>query len=338
MFVSEMGEDLEGLKSSSNVQNIREATNFGNARDKNATKNSKLLFNQRRERDLIPMYGSKVCLIDEDLVREFKEYLVQQKQSPHTIRNKIQYVNRFYYVLKEENAQELMSVSPETRQHAMKSLASLSKFMGMYDRWQNLIERFQLKWPKKEAYTVFNEIFNDSNESYTAMLKWVKDSIRALPDRLGNVILFNTLTGLRPVEGYKAMSLIRTDGTRYVDRERMLLIHYKYPDYFLRVSKNAYVSIINEEILQIAKESEPITSYNFIRNTFGTYSVSMNMYYCRKVFATFLRNEGIEPEIIDLLQGRIPNSVFVRHYYRPDASKFDDIRRKLDKLYDILLD
>lgn len=226
-----------------------------------------------------------------------------------------------------------MSVSPETRQHAMKSLASMSKFMGIYDRWQTLIRRFQLKWPKKEAYTVFNEIFNDSSESFTAMLKWVKESVSALPSPLGNVILFNTLTGLRPDEGYKAMDLIRTDETTYVDKKRMLLMHYKYPKLFLRVSKNAYVSVINKEILQIAHKSEPVTSYNDIRNSFGDYFVSMNMYYCRKVFATYLRNEGIESEIIDLLQGRIPNSVFVRHYYRPDPSKFDSIRNKLRKLH-----
>jgi intergrase/recombinase len=113
------------------------------------------------------------------------------------------------------------------------------------------------------------------------------------------------------------MKLIRTDENTYVDKERMLLTHYKYPKLFLRVSKNAYVSVINKDIIQIAKESQPVTSYTHIRNSFGNYSVSMNMYYCRKVFATYLRNEGIESEIIDLLQGRISSSVFVRHYYRP---------------------
>ena len=47
----------------------------------------------------------------------------------------------------------------------------------------------------------------------------------------------------------------------------------------------------------------------------------MNMYYCRKVFATYLRNKGIESEIIDLLQGRTSSSVFVNHYYRPDINE-----------------
>ncbi len=61
------------------------------------------------------------------------------------------------------------------------------------------------------------------------------------------------------------------------------------------------------------------------------------MSYCRKIFATFLRNEGVESELIDLLQGRIPNSIFVRHYYRPDMSKFDEIQEKLDKLHELLV-
>jgi intergrase/recombinase len=45
------------------------------------------------------------------------------------------------------------------------------------------------------------------------------------------------------------------------------------------------------------------------------------MHYCRKLFATYLRNQGIEQEIIDILQGRISNSVFVNHYYRPDINE-----------------
>ena len=45
-------EGLEGLKSSSNLQKIIGATDFDNARDKNATKNRNFVLNQRRERDL----------------------------------------------------------------------------------------------------------------------------------------------------------------------------------------------------------------------------------------------------------------------------------------------
>ena len=41
--------------------------------------------------------------------------------------------------------------------------------------------------------------------------------------------------------------------------------------------------------------------------------------------------------MVDLLQSRIPKSVFVRHYYRPDMSKFDQIREKLVKLHELII-
>lgn len=67
--------------------------------------------------------------------------------------------------------------------------------------------------------------------------------------------------------------------------------------------------------------------------------IPMHLYYCRKVFATYLRNKGIEPEIIDLLKGRISSSVFVNHYYRPDINEIitKRIRPVLDELMNYLL-
>ena len=57
------------------------------------------------------------------------------------------------------------------------------------------------------------------------------------------------------------------------------------------------------------------------RSYFTKSQIPLNMNYGRKIFATYLRNKGIEPEIIDLLQGRIGSSVFVNHYYRPDIKE-----------------
>ncbi len=50
------------------------------------------------------------------------------------------------------------------------------------------------------------------------------------------------------------------------------------------------------------------------------------MNFCRSLFATHLRMEGITAEIIDILQGRISKSVFVRHYMR------SDMRKELEKV------
>ena len=66
---------------------------------------------------------------------------------------------------------------------------------------------------------------------------------------------------------------------------------------------------------------------------------SMNIYYYCKQPAAYLRNKGIEIEIIDLLQGRISSSVFWNHYYRPDFNEIitKRIRPVLELLYRINL-
>lgn len=60
----------------------------------------------------------------------------------------------------------------------------------------------------------------------------------------------------------------------------------------------------------------------------------MNMAYCRKIFATYLRTHGIEQETIDLLQGRSPKSVFARHYFKPTfTEEKQKVTIRLENLY-----
>jgi hypothetical protein len=64
------------------------------------------------------------------------------------------------------------------------------------------------------------------------MLKWIKTSEAALSKVYGNIILFTTLTGLRPDESYNALELIKPKSLEYVDKDRILLPHYKFPEKF----------------------------------------------------------------------------------------------------------
>jgi intergrase/recombinase len=58
----------------------------------------------------------------------------------------------------------------------------------------------------------------------------------------------------------------------------------------------------------------------------------MDMRFCRKIFASHLRQSGIESEIVDLLQGRVPKSVFARHYFTPSLDYRIKVIRALNKL------
>ena len=245
----------------------------------------------------------------------------------------MQYAKRFYHVLNQENAKDMLNVSLETRQHGMKSLASLSKYLGIYDKWQEIKKRYQLKWSQQTGYSTFEKIFNNKDQNFSNMVKWIKDAVNKLPREYGNIILFATLTGLRPDESYKAIDLIKTKPLEYVNND--MLMHYKFPKIISTNIKKAYVSIINKDILQIAKDAISGFTYSSLRKKFQRYDLPMNMYYCRKVFATYLRNNGVEMEIVDLLQGRTPSSIFVTHYYRPDINEI--ITNKIKPLLITLL-
>jgi hypothetical protein len=205
----------------------------------------------------------------------------------------------------------------------MKALASLSKFIGEYDVWKNIVQKYQLKWSdSNKNIKTFNAIFQNEGNTYSSMLGWIKNVISVLPKEHQNIILFNTLTGLRPDEAQKAIWLIKNNECDYVDKDRGILKHYQFPTLFLRQTKNAYVSVITDHIVEIAKAAPSKERYMVgLRKRVLKKGYKMKMYYCRKVFATYLRNKGIEPEIIDLLQGRISSSVFVNHYYRPDINE-----------------
>jgi intergrase/recombinase len=58
----------------------------------------------------------------------------------------------------------------------------------------------------------------------------------------------------------------------------------------------------------------------------------MNMSLTRKLFASHLRQEGIQPEVVDLLQGRVSQSILTRHYLVPQSTLKDDVLRALKKL------
>jgi intergrase/recombinase len=46
----------------------------------------------------------------------------------------------------------------------------------------------------------------------------------------------------------------------------------------------------------------------------------MNMRLCRKVFASWLIQSGIDSTTVDMLQGRCPPNILARHYQSPYSS------------------
>jgi hypothetical protein len=100
----------------------------------------------------------------QDLWTDFKSYLIAQKQSKSSIRNKVGYAQRFCHILESKDARELLQLSHGAKTHTMKALASLAKFLGKYDLWLDIIKKYQIKWAESDkSIKVFKSIFYSEN-------------------------------------------------------------------------------------------------------------------------------------------------------------------------------
>jgi len=264
---------------------------------------------------------------------EFLTYL--KAQNKRNAKQIMCYAQRYYHVIATGDATAIASLSSGAlRRHAMEALTSLSKYLGCYDRWQQIRKRYSLHWTNGDESLHALQRFFDPNLSLDYMFQKIREMVNRLPCHMSRVILFGTLIGLRPAETVQAVRLINDPEAFkiYYDPVQQCLVHYKFPSQFLKPTKKCYLSFVNDQILGIAKIDGKTPSYEAIRKACKRRSLSMNMRFTRKLFASWLRKEGIAPEIVDLLQGRVSQSILTRHYLAPSQNMKDDVLQALEKL------
>jgi hypothetical protein len=216
----------------------------------------------------------------------------------------------------------------------MSSLSALSNFLGQKDRWKAIIARYGLHWSDKanSIDDITEMIYTDR---FTEMVTELKKGFDMVPQQFSNYLKFDTLTGLRPAEAIQSCNMLRNNGHGYLNSELQVLEHFKFPAVFIRGKKRAYFSIVDDETLEIARDTTSI-SYKTLRMHYRRRGLRFHMAFARKVFATWARRH-VDPEIVDLLEGRAPATVFARHYYRPDfRTELQKIRTALPELRKLL--
>jgi hypothetical protein len=194
-----------------------------------------------------------------------------------TAEQRMRYAKKYYQILLSNNGdnrnaqqQSLLQMQGEKRIHIMKAMSSLARFTGQVPAWQEIKQRYDLKWSTgTEKIDAFQRFFDDDDgkSSLNSMLKWVKNALEVLPAQMCEAIKWNALTGLRPAESLQAIKLIKDPATfkTYYDTERQCLQHFKFPDLFLRGTKTTYITIVDDDLLQIANNSMSNSSYDRIR-------------------------------------------------------------------------
>ncbi len=101
-----------------------------------------------------------------------------------------------------------MTLSPRNKHHAMTALAALAKYLGKYDEWLKIRQRYNRKRSSgDESLQLFNRFFDD-NLNLEMMINRVNEMIARLPDDQGRIVKFACLIGLRPVEVVESVKLI----------------------------------------------------------------------------------------------------------------------------------
>ncbi len=269
-------------------------------------------------------------------ITEFCNWLALQNKKRWTIKQIKNYAVRFgYIILQSGDAADLLTLSPRNRGHAMNALASLAKYLGKYDEWLKIRQRYNLKWSSGNDYLQSFNRFFDNDLNLEVMIQRIREMIARLPDNMGRIIKFACLVGLRPAESIESVKLIndKESFAKYYNPDMMALEHFRFPHIFFRQTKKAYVSLIDFDILNIVKGIQKIPSHNAIRLACRRKGISMEMHLCRKIFGSWLRQSGgIESETVDMLSGRIPRTVFAKHYFTPSLDYREKVLTSLKKL------
>jgi len=119
-----------------------------------------------------------------DFLLAFQEYL-SKTYSRNTARIRLFYAKKLYHVLLEDNntmqRDFLIIESGEKRLNVMKSLTALSKYLGCYDRWQEMRRCYNMKWSKGDfSIQSFEQFFNDGL-NYDTLLQRIRQMIQKLP-------------------------------------------------------------------------------------------------------------------------------------------------------------
>ena len=247
----------------------------------------------------------------------FREYL-KDKCSERVIRDRIRYAKRYQDCLFKHDFSELNNV-PEYKQKMMlKGLSALSKYLGLYEDFKSLMKSYGLKWasgkPEELLLARMSKVADNGN-----VLDWITKVVAKNPE-FKSFINFMLISGLRFEETLNSYNLIielskENKLDSYYEKEKTILQHYLFKDYFIRRTKKAFVSFVPSEIIDEICRNKKLTKPKIYcklrRQGFNSRFSDIREYY-----ATFM-TKFLKIAEIDYLQGRVNASVFMRNYFNP---------------------
>ncbi len=200
----------------------------------------------------------------------------------------------------------------------MASLSNLSKFLGVYKEWKELVEDYGLKWSSCDtAELIISRIKN--TEKNGNVITWIRMVKQRIP-KLRVFMKFMIASGLRYREAISSFNLIirlAEEGKlgNYYNAEGKVLEHFRFKQLFIRRSKKAFITFVDKELVEEVRRQRRLTEAQ-INNWIRRNGFKSRFGDIREYYATFMTKRLTRPEI-DFLQGRVSSNVFMTNYFNP---------------------
>lgn len=269
--------------------------------------------------------------IDADTINfdDFESSLLR-RQSRGTAHENRNYATKYVHCLEEWNLSDLQTLSAGKRQHVLKALTNLSKFLGCHKAFLQLVKDFDLKWTGKSASDL---IIDRMTRSFNPddVFQWIRKAKDARPE-LTDFMDLMAFTGMRLKDAIAAYNLIISlskTGKLATYYKKDTLEHFRFKEIFIRHTKKAFISFVPSDLVAKIAARDPVPTLkgslikrlkrSMLKSRFGD---------VRECHASFML-KFLKQSEIDFLHGRVSANVFMTNYFNP--SLIDDLKERTFK-------
>jgi hypothetical protein len=234
------------------------------------------------------------------------------------------YAFKFHGLL-DGNLAELEAFSKTKRGAILRALVALSKYSGVYVQFKQRMKDYGMKWEGYDNFESFMRILQNRNPG---TLEWVKKCLSSFDETYKTFVLFAVISGMRRSEVINSFNLIVALGkqgklSEYYNDDLQTLEHFRYEKLFLRGRKNVYFSFIPKEFVVKTSQYSKVSITTLKRRRLE-HGLPGKFREVRDYFATFMLQHKLLQEEVDVLQGRIGRSMFMKHYFSPEIKDLRD--------------
>jgi intergrase/recombinase len=251
--------------------------------------------------------------------KAFEEY-VRNKYAKSTQAGVLSYAKKYCNNL--NDVKGILQAPTTIRNNIIDALTILAKFNGVNEEFKQSLKQFGITKNKQSVFQSFNRIFNASSNDLN---EWENKANTVLKPDEQLFLRYCRVSGLRKEEAINSFNLVISLNQQkkldtYYYKPYQCLMHFQFEKTFIRGKKNCYITFLSEPMLNDIANSTKV-SYNNIRKRLAKIKLPIEINKYRDMFGTFLMEHGILEAEVNLCQGRINASVFLKHYWSPSLKQ-----------------